>query len=190
MLRFGDVQIGIVKDMPQAYNVQWKFCVAWLYCRELEHSIHSKQLKCEWFTTLCNQNFHLSPTYNSQKNIYQRSIGDLLTHIRWKTSIVICIWNKITYFCQLPSSLVSLNIKSHHRPTIATFSCSSPPWHHRTSKFPISTRKQTQIRVSLVFLPLLALKIIYEWLSLDISLFTLPTDNQYLRQIESEFYSS
>ena len=31
------------------------------------------------------------------------SIGDLLTHFRWNTSMVICIRNKITYFQQLPT---------------------------------------------------------------------------------------
>lgn len=48
------------------------------------------------------------------------SIGDLLTHFRWNSSMVICIRNKITYFEQLPrtslhaSSLLMLfHLKTH-----------------------------------------------------------------------------
>lgn len=132
------------------------------------------------------------------QNIYQRSIGDLLTHFRWKTSIVICIWNKITYF--LPVIYLHLLFLQHRITSsshyivipllLDSFSCSSPPWHHRRSKFPIQTRKQTQLRVTFVLLPRLALKIVYEWLPIDISIFALPTYNQYLRQIKSEFCSS
>lgn len=180
----------IVKDLPQAYNVQWKISCRMTLSSIAIHSKHSKQLKYEWFTTFCNRSIPLTHPYISRENKHQRSIGDLLTHFRWKTSIVICIWNKITYFYQLPLYLVSLSSNRITNPLLLPSPVHLRPDIIANLNFQFSqkhTQFQVEAYVSATFSFEDCLRVVFIWHSLGIYF---STDHQYWKQIESEYYSA
>lgn len=133
----------------------------------------------KWFTTPCVQNSvclsQSTPNFLLPRIKYV-SIGDLLTHFRWNTSMVICIRNKITYFCQLcslhDSSFQSLTHTHTHS------QIKSPRRSDLNFQFSILSWEDTQTegdsRIRCNFQPLFT-KILCRWL------LTFPSDNHFQR---------